>query len=645
MKKFSRNVTPPASLVTSWTRVFAKSSIASTVLLGLIILAASMPTAHAWQKMGHVYCDTNKDGIISSSAVPVPGVLVVVTNVSGTFSNASWTAADGFFIIELPSASDSYVDYIHPLTIPHGIKTVVPAWSTFSITPSQEYVTNNFLIVTSPGISVTKVCPPGPVTIGETLVFTGTVTNTGNITLTDVFVVDDQPAANTPVLGPITLAPGAGAYFTSSYILTGVTNVSTNLVTVIVTNAPGTVTVTNTTVSTNDLFGTINPRLPSAVNRFVVPPNLEGLTYADQDEGYAATQFYSMRKDNSGTSYLDTITAGTAAVIDRFAASSRNFDSLAFAAPDLGYGPVIFYYLSHDNAGSSTFGTITPGGAVGVVADHFVVGNNFDSLTFSATDVGYGANLFYYVRHDAAGISTFGTINPALPGTITDRFTIGSNVDALVFTATDVGAGYGANNFYYLRHDNAGVSTFGTIFVTGLTTATVTDRFSVGTHAHELTFTPTDTGYGPNLFYFLRNGGTNTVTTVASNTVPVVTTNIVSTVTTNIVAGPVYDTVTASGIDLFSTRTVTARASCSSPVQLRILTPGVPPPHYANGAFGLSFATVVGGSYTVQYKNALSDPAWTDLPNMPVTGTGGVLTMTDPTAGQPSRFYRIILLP
>src|SRR5205807_5618382 len=104
----------------------------------------------------------------------------------------------------------------------------------------------------------------------------------------------------------------------------------------------------------------------------------------------------------------------------------------------------------------------------GVVDDLFVVGNNFDALTFAATDVGYGANLFYYLRRDANGRSTFGTINAALPGTITDRFIVGTNFDALAFTATDVG--YGANMFYYLRHGANGVSTFGTISATGTVT-------------------------------------------------------------------------------------------------------------------------------------------------------------------------------
>ena len=671
MKNFPRNSIPDGNRLASGPRVFINSRIVSSLWLSVLIAGSSIATSHAWQNMGYVYWDANGNGIIDSGDVPVRSVLVVVTNVSGTFSNANWTTGNGFFIMELPGGPGSYVDYINPMTLPKGATGVLPGSHSFTITPSQMYATNNFLLVTSPAIAVTKDCPDSLVPAGGILMFTGTVTNTGSITLTNVFVVDDQPAPNTRVLGPITLAPGAGTTFAGSYIVTGVTNVSTqtvttvatNTVTIIVTNTAGSVTVTNTTVTvtTNaagQFFGTINPVLPAVVNRFTVPPGLNGLTYADPDEGYAATQFYSMRKDGSGTSYFETITAGTAAVVDRFGASSGNFDSLTFAAPDLGYGPVIFYYLRHDNAGVSTFGTITPGGAVGVAADHFVVGNNFDSLTFSATDVGYGANLLYYVRHDAAGLSTFGTINPALPGTITDRFTVGRNVDALVFTATDVGAGYGANNFYYLRHDDAGVSTFGTISVSGLTTATVTDRFAVGANATELTFAAADTGYGPNLFYFLRAGSgglsTNTVTTLTTNivdtlttnTVVVLTTNAVTTFTTNIVAGAETDTVTASGIETCCTRTVTATATCSGPVQLVrpvIVGFGVPRLQYNEGVFGLSFATQIGASYTVQCKNSLSDPTWIDLRNMPISGTGGVLTITDSMQGQPRRLYRVIL--
>src|SRR5205823_4723159 len=128
------------------------------------------------------------------------------------------------------------------------------------------------------------------------------------------------------------------------------------------------------------------------------------------------------------------------------------------------------------------------------------------------TDVGYGANLFYYVRHDSTGQSIFGTINPALPGTVTDRFNVGTGFDSLAFTATDVG--YGAPNlFYYLRHDSTGRSIFGSI---APGTSPVTDRFPVGANLTELAFATTDVGFGANLFYYLGGTGGSS----ATNTIP-----------------------------------------------------------------------------------------------------------------------------
>ncbi len=78
-------------------------------------------------------------------------------------------------------------------------------------------VTTTCRLVTSPAIAVTKTCPTQPVTEGGMLVFTGTVLNTGNITLNNVVVVNDKPVPNTRIFGPITLAPGAGTNFSGSY--------------------------------------------------------------------------------------------------------------------------------------------------------------------------------------------------------------------------------------------------------------------------------------------------------------------------------------------------------------------------------------------------------------------------------------------
>src|SRR4029453_1458434 len=99
----------------------------------------------------------------------------------------------------------------------------------------------------------------------------------------------------------------------------------------------------------------------------------------------------------------------------------------------------------HDGTGFSIFGTISTSGAV---TDRFGVGNNFDALAFVAEDLGYGPNLFYYLRRDGTGFSIFGTISTS--GAVTDRFGVGNNFDALTFAAGN--QGYGLNLFYYLRH-------------------------------------------------------------------------------------------------------------------------------------------------------------------------------------------------
>jgi hypothetical protein len=173
-----------------------------------------------------------------------------------------------------------------------------------------------------------------------------------------------------------------------------------------------------------------------------------------------------------------------------------------------------------------------------------------------------------------------------------------------------------------------------------------------------LTFTTTQVGYGPNLFYYLRPAGTtfttNTVTTYITNTVPgFITntvpgfiTNTVTTYTTNsVVSFTMTNTVTAIGMDICQD-SVTAAADCLGPVVPNVLVIGTPTIN-ADGRFGLSFPTVNGESYTVQYKNTLSDPTWTDLvPPGTVSGTGGIVIITDATApGQPSRFYRIMFTP
>jgi hypothetical protein len=54
-----------------------------------------------------------------------------------------------------------------------------------------------------------------------------------------------------------------------------------------------------------------------------------------------------------------------------------------------------------------------------------------------------------------------------------------------------------------------------------------------------------------------------------------------------------------------------------------------------------SFRTEAGPNYVVEYKSALTDPAWVQLSTNP--GTGGTVDVTDPAVPIASRFYRVRL--
>jgi len=70
----------------------------------------------------------------------------------------------------------------------------------------------------------------------------------------------------------------------------------------------------------------------------------------------------------------------------------------------------------------------------------------------------------------------------------------------------------------------------------------------------------------------------------------------------------------------------------------------VPPPQlvnpsFSNNAFRMSVASVAGKSYTLEFKNSLTDSTWTGLPAVP--GDGTVKTLVDSSATVPRRYYRV----
>jgi hypothetical protein len=124
--------------------------IIRVVGISLTLLACSVGTSNAWLSAGRVLCDANQNNQIDANDQAVVGVFVVVTNVSGTFSNGNFTTTPGGnFAVELPPAPDSYVVFVHPQSLPAGSTLVLPAGGSisFSLTATvSNFFGGDFLI-------------------------------------------------------------------------------------------------------------------------------------------------------------------------------------------------------------------------------------------------------------------------------------------------------------------------------------------------------------------------------------------------------------------------------------------------------------------------------------------------------------------
>lgn len=172
---------------------------------------------------------------MTSLCPPAPVVPGGYLTISGVVSNSGNIALTNVTVVNSKPAAGTVL--LGPITL--GIGEAVPYSGSYSValdscppyadtiqaqgTPicGTQMVTSQASIscpgTNSPAITVMKTCPAGPVAPGGTLTYTGAVTNAGNVTLNNVIVVSDKPAANTRVFGPTTLTPGTGATFTSSY--------------------------------------------------------------------------------------------------------------------------------------------------------------------------------------------------------------------------------------------------------------------------------------------------------------------------------------------------------------------------------------------------------------------------------------------
>ena len=150
-------------------------------------------------------------GLVTNSGNVILNNVTVVNSQAGTVLTVPSLAAH--------ASTNFTASFIAPIDACTVSSTVT---ATGSDNCSQAMVTNTAsatcALLTTPGIRVTKVCPAQPVAPGQLLTFSGSVSNTGNVTLMNIIVVNNQPAPNTAVFTAASLAPGAITNFTGSYL-------------------------------------------------------------------------------------------------------------------------------------------------------------------------------------------------------------------------------------------------------------------------------------------------------------------------------------------------------------------------------------------------------------------------------------------
>ena len=415
----------------------------------------------------------------------------------------------------------------------------------------------------TPRISITKHCPALPTPHGGQLVFSGTVRNLGDVTLVNVYVINDQPTNNTPVLGPVTLAPGAFLDFTGSY------------------TAPP-----------------------------VCCQMIDTLTARAQDRCGGA------RVAASATAVCPLLYTPGIALVQGCPSSPLPMGSLY---------PITGYVTNTGDAILTNVVVYTL-----LEGQHVVLMGPVDLAPGEYEE--YAGSVAVPMNACALVVSAYS--QETCKGTwVTNSTSCPAGTPGIMVTETCAPAPVSAGSSVLFG---------GMVSNTGSITLTNVRVFSSQPTNNTLVLGPVTLAPGASAPFagsYIALGGSNPATNV------VVATNLSGVITTNRVA--VFtstNTVRATGTDSCQGRTLVAAADC-----LGSLTPGPRAPaigalSLARGQFSLSFASDPSRSYTVQFKNTLSDPVWTDLET--VVGTGEPLTVMDAVVpGQPTRFYRVISTP
>jgi hypothetical protein len=257
----------------------------------------------------------------------------------------------------------------------------------------------------------------------------------------------------------------------------------------------------------------------SLTPRWATGPNLSGFHHMAQDLslGGGANQFYSIKGTpippggdiSAFTRYIAASGSATNHSDIGSKLTPNSYSALTSADPDLGYGSVQFYFIHHKDDGDYFSHIVPSSGTASAVTDLKPMSqpggpstggeSGYFGLTFAAANLGYGSNIFYYLREDTVtGVTRFGTLIPSLAGASADQFDLGTGGhNSLVYTGDDVG--YGSAKMYFLRLDPiTGYTILGTL---DPLSGRYDDISNLGSVYSALTYVPGDLGFGIKQFY------------------------------------------------------------------------------------------------------------------------------------------------